>query len=83
MSDLERAPRPFGGARFAHAAFAPRFSSFAFRHNAFHHAFFHHRFHRFNRFGTSTSSGCCWRRKPTPRTGWPSYSFRRACLTTS
>jgi hypothetical protein len=62
----------FASAPFAHAAFSPRFSRFAFRgHDGFHHRFFHHRFHRFAFFGgpyyAYASYDDCWRRV------WTSY----------
>jgi hypothetical protein len=56
----------FAGAPFAHAAFSPRFSRFAFRDRD---GFRHHRFHRFAFFGAPFAYAAydsCWRRVWTP-----------------
>lgn len=56
----------FATAPFAHAAFTPRFSRFAFRDHRF---FRHHRFHRFAFVGAPFAYAAydsCWRRVWTP-----------------
>jgi hypothetical protein len=68
----------FGGARFAHAAFGPRFAGAGWHGRPFigRHAFFfhHHHFRRFAVFGapyyySNFYADGCWRRSWTPY-GW-------------
>ena len=64
------AAAPFARANFAHAAFSPRFSRFAFHDRGHFHHRFHNRFARFAFFGAPYDYGYydgCWRQ------AWTAY----------